>query len=85
MDGLFLNQKTNKNIRISYSLKYKHSKKYSLRKNKCYEINIPGSSINEKPNSTMLVMLCTGATFVKKNSCLVARIVSFDTAGQHLI
>ena len=27
MDVLFLNQKTNKNIRISYSLKYKHSKK----------------------------------------------------------
>ena len=27
MDGLFLNQKTNKKIRISYSLKYKHSKK----------------------------------------------------------
>ena len=27
MDGVFLNQKTNKNIRISYSLKYKHSKK----------------------------------------------------------
>ena len=26
MDGLFLNQKINKNIRISYSLKYKHSK-----------------------------------------------------------
>ena len=24
-------------------------------------------------------MHCTGATFVKKNSCLVARIVSFDT------
>ena len=23
-------------------------------------------------------MLCTGATFVTKNSCLVARIVSFD-------
>ena len=44
-----------------------------------YEINIPGSSINEKPNSTMSVMSCTGATFVKKNSCLVARIVSFDT------
>ena len=34
MDGLFLNQNTNKNIRISYSLKYKHSKKNSLRKNK---------------------------------------------------
>ena len=43
------------------------------------EINIPGSSINQKPNSTMSVMFCTGATFVKKNSCLVARIVSFDT------
>ena len=33
-----------------------------------YEINIPGSSINEKPNSTMSVMLCMGASFVKKNS-----------------
>ena len=30
MDGLFLNQKTNNNIRISYSLKYKHSKKKIL-------------------------------------------------------
>ena len=27
----------------------------------------------------MSIMLCTGATFVKKNSCFVARIVSFDT------
>ena len=45
---------------------------------------IKGSSINKKPNSTMSVMLCTGATFVKKNSCLVARIVSFDTVGLHL-
>ena len=45
---------------------------------------IKGSSINKKPNSTMSVMLCTGATFVKKNSCLVARIVSFDTLGLHL-
>ena len=44
-----------------------------------YEINIPESSINKKPNSSMSVMLCKGATFVKKNSCLVARIVSFDT------
>ena len=26
MDGLYLNQKTNKNIQISHSLKYKHSK-----------------------------------------------------------
>ena len=44
-----------------------------------YEINFSGSSINEKPNSKMSVMLCTAATFVKKNFSLVARIVSFDT------
>ena len=43
------------------------------------EINIPGNSIDQKPNSTMSVVLCTGATFVKKSSCLVPRIVSFDT------
>ena len=30
MYGVSLNQKTNKNIRKSYSLKYKHSKKNSL-------------------------------------------------------
>ena len=30
-------------------------------------------------------MLCTGATFAEKNSCLVARIVLFDTAGLHLL
>ena len=33
----------------------------------------------------MLVIICTGATFVKKNSCIVARIVSFDAAGLHLL
>ena len=33
----------------------------------------------------MSVMLCTGATFVKKNSFLVARIVSYDTAGLYLL
>ena len=33
----------------------------------------------------MSVMLCTGPTFVKKNFCLVARIISFDTAGLHLL
>ena len=32
----------------------------------------------------MSFMLCAGATFVKKN-CLVAKIVSFDTAGVHLL
>ena len=36
-------------------------------------------------NNTMSVMLCTGPTFVKINSCLVARIVTFDTAGLHLL
>ena len=33
----------------------------------------------------MSVMLCTGAIFVKKNSCLVARMFSFDTVGLHLL
>ena len=33
----------------------------------------------------MSAMHCTGATFVKKNSCLAARIVTFDTAGLHLL
>ena len=33
----------------------------------------------------MSAMLCTGATFVKKNSRLVARIVLSDTAGLHLL
>ena len=47
---------------------------YSLRKNKI-----------KKPNSTMSVMLCTGAIFAKKNSCLVARIVPYYTAGLHLL
>ena len=28
---------------------------------------------------------CKGATLVKKNTCLVARIVTFDTAGLHLL
>ena len=48
------------------------------------EINIQGSSINQNPNSTMF-MVRTGATFVKKNSCLVARMVSFDTVGLNLL
>ena len=41
--------------------------------------------MNQKDNSTMSFILCTGATFVKKNPCLVARIVSFDTVGLHLL
>ena len=33
----------------------------------------------------MSVMLWTGATFVKKNLCLVDRIVSYDAAGLYLL
>ena len=33
----------------------------------------------------MSVMLFTGETFVKMNSCLVARIVSFNTPCLHLL
>ena len=33
----------------------------------------------------MSVTLCKGATFAKINSCLVARIASFDTVGLDLI
>ena len=41
---------------------------------------------HSKYNNAMSVMLCTvAASFVKKNSCLFARIVSFDTAGLLLI
>ena len=43
------------------------------------------TSINYEFNKTMSVMLCMGATFVKKNFFLVARIVSFDTAGLRLL
>ena len=47
------------------------------------EIKIQESSINKKTNNIMSVMLCTKVTFVKKSSCLIARIVSFDTASLH--
>ena len=43
------------------------------------------SSINQKSNSTMSAVLCTWATFVKKNSCLVARIVPYYTVVLHLL
>ena len=33
----------------------------------------------------MLVILYTRATFVKKSSCVVARVFEFDTAGLHLL
>ena len=57
----------------------------NIRKNKfLYEKIIGSVWWNKKSNSAMLVMLCTGADLVKKNSCLVARIV-FDAAGLHLL
>ena len=31
----------------------------------------------------MPVILCTGANFVEKNYCLIARIVTFGTAGMY--
>ena len=79
MDHLFLNKKTNRNIRISYSLK--HSKKILYEKiNDSVVWNKPsGDQYYEKPNSKMSVMLFTVATFVKENPCLVTRLVSFDT------
>ena len=43
------------------------------------------NSISKKPTSAMSVMLCTGATFPKKNSFLVARIVSFNTVALDLL
>ena len=75
IDDLFPTQKTSNNIRISYSLKYKHSKK---------EYILYGKK-NEKNNSTMSVMFCTRANFAKKNSCLVATIVPYYNAGLHLL
>ena len=33
----------------------------------------------------MVIYALCGSYFYKKNSCLVARIVSFDTAGVHLL
>ena len=49
------------------------------------EKEIQESTIDQKINNTMSVMLCTGATFVKKKFCLVAGIISFDTAELHLV
>ena len=44
-----------------------------------------GSSINKKSNSKMSAMLCTGTTFVKGSSCLVAKIVPYYTVVLHLL
>ena len=80
MDGLFLNQKTIKNIRISYSLKYKLWEKSCLRKNKwqCRMKQIfRGAVLIKKP--ILKCQLC----FCKEKFLL--RIVSFDTVGLHLL
>ena len=55
-----------------------------------WNINIRKKNIfftkqNQKTNSAMSIMLCTGANFAKKNSCLVARIVPCYTTGLHLL
>ena len=64
-----MDQKTNKNIRILYSLKYKHSKIKLFTKKQMVvqdEINIQESSIDQKSSSTMSVMLCMGDYFRKE-------------------
>ena len=47
--------------------------------------NIQGAVLIKKSNSAMSILLCKGANFVKKNSWLVAGIVSFDTVGLYLL
>ena len=81
IDGPFLNQETCKEIRICIHWNI------IIRKHKfLYEkINIQESSINKKSNKKMLLILCTWAAFIKIKSCLVARIVSFDNKGLHLL
>ena len=49
------------------------------------EINIQENRTNQKFSNTMSVMLCRGATFVKKNSYLVVRVVSLSTAGLRVL
>ena len=41
--------------------------------------------INKESNITMSVTLFTGVTLVKKNYCLVTRVVSIGTAGANLL
>ena len=80
-DCPFLKQETCKDIGICIHWNI------IIRKHKfLYEkINIQESSINQKSNKTMLVILCTWAAFIKIKSCQVTRIVSFDNTGLHLL
>ena len=75
MNGLLLKQNPNKNIRIKYSLKCKHLKINLFEKINDSVVWNKHSGINEKPNSTMPVLVCRGTSFTKKNSCLVATIL----------
>ena len=43
------------------------------------------SSINQRSKNSIAVRIRTGNSFVKKNSCLVAGIFSFDTASLYLL
>ena len=72
MDGLFFNQKTNNNIQISYSLKYKHSKKEYI----LYE------KIKSKNQSYNVSYALYGNYFCKEK-LLLSR--STSAAGLHLL
>ena len=62
---------------LPYSLKYKHWKNKFLDEQINSSVgrdkNQNSNSTMSNSNNTMSVMLCMGVTFVKKNSCLVAR------------
>ena len=86
IDVAFPDQKKYNDIWISYLLRYKFGQINFFVKKKMVlqiEINIQKSNINQKSSNTKWLMLWIGATFVKKNYYLVARIASFDTAGLH--
>ena len=71
MDGLFLNQKTNKNIQISCSLKYKHSKKKSLRKNKWQcRMKYTFKGLIKNPKNSVIVFQINGIIKVPYQSYL---------------
>ena len=83
VDSHFLNQNYIKAL-MSYSLKCKYSRKYiSKRKSKWY--CRMKWTFRKAALINNLIIQCTKATFVKASSCLVARIVSFDNAGLHLL
>ena len=82
INGSFFDQKTLE-YHINWNINIRKDR-FLYEKINFNEIKIQKSSINQKGNNKMSVMLCTGVTFAKKVSCLVARIVSFDTAVLYL-